>query len=352
MIFGYLAAVMAGFILTAVPNWTGRLPLSGAPLALLVGLWVVGRVAVSLNPEPLSATVLDLLFPAALAIAIWREILAGRNFGNAPIAVLFTLFTLANLLDHAAGLSPALQGYGIRLGLGIAAMLIALVGGRVTPSFTRNWMAGLGLSPLPAPLGRLDRAALATTAAAVATWIFAPDSPLAGVALLAAGALLLARLARWRGYCTWSEPIVLVLHLGYLWLAAGLLLLGIAAIAPSMVPESSGIHALTAGAVGTMTLGVMTRATRGHTGREIAADTATIAIYALVTTGALLRVAAPFAAGAYVPLLLAGGFAWSAAFLTFAIAYGLMLLRARIGARAAEARASYRAHRRQARHPT
>jgi uncharacterized protein involved in response to NO len=266
MIFGYLGAVMAGFILTAVPNWTGRLPLSGTRLAVLTGLWLIGRAAVSFDPEPVSAAILDLLFPAALAAAIWREILAGRNFGNAPIAVLFTLFAAANLLDHAGGIVPALQGYGIRLALGIAAMLIALVGGRVTPSFTRNWMARLRLSPLPAPMDGLDRLALATTAAAVVGRIFAPDSLLAGAALIAAGALLMMRLARWRGYRTVSEPMVLILHLGYFWLAASLQLLGLAAIAPMIVPASSGIHALTAGAVGTMTLAVMTRASRGHTG--------------------------------------------------------------------------------------
>jgi uncharacterized protein involved in response to NO len=332
MIFGYLAAIMAGFVLTAVPNWTGRLPLSGAPLAWLVGLWALGRLAVAFDPEPVSAAALDLLFPVALAAAIWREIVAGRNVGNAPIAVLFTLFAAANLLDHAGRFLPALEGYGVRVALGVAAMLIALVGGRVTPSFTRNWMARLGLSPLPAPLDRLDRAALLAAAIAVATWAFRPDSALAGTALVTAGALLAVRLARWRGHRVLREPIVLVLHLGYLWLAAALALIGLATLLPETVPASSGIHALTAGAIGTMTLGVMTRATRGHTGRAIVADRATVAIYALVGAGALLRVVAPFAASAYLPLLIAGGVAWSGAFLIFVIAYGPMLLRPRIGA--------------------
>jgi uncharacterized protein involved in response to NO len=193
-------------------------------------------------------------------------------------------------------------------------------------------MARLGLSPLPASLDSLDRLALVTTAAAVVAWIFAPESRLAGAALIAAGTLLLARLARWRGHRAIGEPIVLVLHLGYLWLAAALVLIGLAALAPASVPASSGIHALTAGAIGTMTLGVMTRATRGHTGREIVADRATVAIYALVSAGALARVVAPFAEEAYVPMLLAGGFAWSAAFLVFAISYGPMLLRPKLRA--------------------
>jgi uncharacterized protein involved in response to NO len=154
--------------------------------------------------------------------------------------------------------------------------------------------------------------------------------------LVAAGALLAARLARLRGHPAHGEPIVLVLHAGYLWLAAALTLLGLAALAPETFPASGGIHALTAGAIGAMTLGVMTRASRGHTGRAITADRATIAIYALVTVGALFRVAAAFADEGYVPMLVAGGAAWSAAFLMFALVYGPMLVRTRVNAAAGE----------------
>ncbi len=326
MVFGYVAAIMAGFILTAVPNWTGRLPLSGAPLAALAGLWIIGRVALFLDPEPVSAAILDLAFPTLLAAAIWREIAAGRNFGNAPVAILFTLFALANLLDHAAGLAPSLSGYGMRIALAVIAMMIALIGGRVTPSFTRNWMARAGLSPLPVPMDRLDRAALAVAAASLVGWVVSPDWPPVGLLLAAAGLLLAFRLSRWRGHRTTGEPIVLILHLGYFWLALALLLLGLATLAPSFVPAASAIHALTAGAVGTMTLAVMTRATRGHTGRPIVADRVTLAIYALVTLSACLRVGAAFLGDLYHPALVAGAIAWSAAFGLFAIAYGRMLV--------------------------
>jgi uncharacterized protein involved in response to NO len=326
MIFGYLGAVMAGFVLTAVPNWTGRLPLSGAPLAALVGLWIVGRGAMFVHAEPISTAILDLAMPATLAVAVWREILAGRNFGNAPIALFLTLFAAANLLDHAAGLAPSLHGLGIRLALAVAALMIALVGGRVTPSFTRNWMARVGLSPLPASTDHLDRLALGVTAIALVGWIVAPEAPAVGTGLLLAGVLLFARLMRWRSYLALREPIVLVLHLGYLWLAVALLLLGLGIVAPSIVPAGSAVHALTAGAVGTMTLGVMTRASRGHTGRPIVADGATVAIYTLVTLGAVLRVAAPFFDAGYLPALVAGGVLWSAAFALFALAYAPMLL--------------------------
>jgi uncharacterized protein involved in response to NO len=326
MIFGYLGAVITGFILTAVPNWTGRLPISGRPLAVLVGLWALGRVAMLVDPEPVTAAILDLAFPLALTAALWREIIAGRNARNAPVAGLLTLFALANLLDHAGPLLIALDGYGVRLALAAAAMLMTLVGGRVTPSFTRNWMARSGLAPLPAPTDRLDHMALVVTGIALLGWIVAPHAQAAGIALLAAGALLLVRLLRWRGYRALSEPIVVILHLGYLWLALALLLLGAAATLPGLVPESSAVHALTAGAVGTMTLAVMTRASRGHTGRPIVADAATLAVYSLVTIGAVLRVLAPLSGGLYVPVLAAGGITWSAAFALFVLAYGPMLV--------------------------
>jgi len=326
MIFGYLGAVMAGFILTAVPNWTGRLPLSGGPLAALVGLWLAGRMAMFANPEPLSTAVLDLAFPVVLAAAVWREIVAGHNLGNAPVALLLSLFAAANLLDHAVGLAVGLQGYGIRLALAVAALLMALVGGRVIPSFTRNWMARTKRAPLPAPMDHLDRMAIGVTAIVLAGWVAAPDASSVATGLLAAGLLLLARLVRWRGHRTLAEPIVLVLHLGYLWLALALLLMGLSGLAPSSVPVSSAFHALTAGAVGTMTLAVMTRASRGHTGREIVADGVTLAIYMLVTFGALLRVLAPFTADMYAPMLMLSGTAWSGAFALFAVSYGPMLV--------------------------
>jgi uncharacterized protein involved in response to NO len=181
-------------------------------------------------------------------------------------------------------------------------------------------------------MDHLDRLALAVTATALIGWIVAPDAPLVGAGLLAAGVLLFARLIRWRGYRAAGEPIVLILHFGYLWLAAALLLLGLAAIVPSAVPTSGALHALTAGAIGTMTLAVMTRATRGHTGRAIIADPVTKLIYGLVTLGAVLRVAAPFLGAMYPAALIAGGIVWSSAFLLFACAYAPMLFRKRAAA--------------------
>jgi uncharacterized protein involved in response to NO len=325
MIFGFLGAVIAGFLTTAVPNWTGRMPVVGAPLGGLVALWVLGRVAMlyesTLGPV---AAVADSLFLVAFAAVIWREVLTGRNWRNLPVCGLVTFFALANIAFHAP--SVAAQDFGVRLALGAATVLIGLIGGRIVPSFTRNWMKARSLTPGPSVFNHIDRATLGLTVVAAGAWIVAPQTTAAGAMLTLAGAAHLLRLARWRGWRVAPEPLVWILHVGYGWLGVGLLFLGAAALEPGLVPRSAGIHALTAGAVGVMTLAVMTRATRGHTGRPLAAGAATTAIYLAINAAALLRVAAPFS-GTNQPLLLsASGLAWSLAFGGFAIAYGPMLL--------------------------
>ncbi|OJU02449.1 MAG: short-chain dehydrogenase [Rhizobiales bacterium 65-79] len=324
MLFGYLAAVMTGFILTAIPNWTGRLPLSGWPLAGLVGLWVAGRIACTFIPQPIAAALLDLAFPAALAFAIWREVLAGKNWKNAPVAIMITLFGVANALHYGEGLGWTPPGLGPRLALAVAAALIALIGGRIVPSFTRNWLVKKGRFALPASFGLVDKAALAGAVLAALSWAAFPDSEATGALMILAGLLLFARLFRWRGGATLREPILFVLHAGYGWLAVAFLLLGVSRLTGA-VPQSAALHALTAGAIGTMTLAVMTRASLGHTGREIVADRATVAIYLAVTAGAVLRVLAPFAGDRYAIVLGCGGALWSAAFLLFALRYAPIL---------------------------
>jgi uncharacterized protein involved in response to NO len=329
MLFGYLGAVIAGFILTAIPNWTGRLPLAGRPLAILVALWLAGRLACAFVSDPLAAIAIDLAFPEVLAFVVWREVAAGRNWKNAPVALMITLLGLANAADHAASAGLLPHDFGQRLALGVAAMLIALIGGRIVPSFTRNWLVKSGEPALPSPFGRLDKVTLATMALAALLWIINLDTTMTGAALLVAGALLVSRLARWRGHRTFREPMLLVLHAGYAWLAVALMLLG-AGDLTTVIPPDAALHALTAGAIGTMTLAVMTRASLGHTGREITADRATMAIYLAVTLGAALRVAAPFAGDWYEHVLACGGALWSAAFLLFVIRYARVLFGARV----------------------
>lgn len=332
MLFGYLGAVIAGFILTAIPNWTGRFPLSGWPLAAFVGLWLAGRVACLLSLDPWLAMAVDMAFPATLAFVVWREVIAGKNWKNAPVAVMIALFACASGVDHLAGARLLDHDLGQRLALAVAAMLIALIGGRIVPSFTRNWLVKQADRSLPASVDALDKAALATTGAAMTGWLVVPETTLVGVLLCAAGSLLAARLYRWRGLATFGEPILFVLHIGYGWLSAALVLLGLAMLWPETVPQTAALHALTAGAIGTMTLGVMTRASLGHTGRAIIADRFVIAMYGMVSAGSLLRVVAPFFDQGYLPVLASGGALWAGAFLFFAVRYAPILWTRRAGA--------------------
>ncbi len=333
MIYGYVAAVIAGFILTAVPNWTGRLPINGLRLAALAGLWLAGRAAIlsaDLLGAPL-AMVIDCGFLIVLDLLLWREVITGKNWRNIPICILIGLLGLGNILWHIGLAQGGAGTFGLHWGLGVIAVLLALIGGRVTPSFTRNWLAKTGAAPFEAPFAAIDKVALAALVAGVLAWLFAPGSLSSGGILIAAGALHYIRLLRWRGWLTIAEPLVLVLHLGYFWLATALVLLGVSLLAPALIAQSAALHALTAGAAGVMTLAVMSRATRGHSGLVLEADRATIAIYALANIGAALRVAAPWLPVSYDHAMGFAGLVWSSAFALFALVYGRYLLRPRRG---------------------
>jgi uncharacterized protein involved in response to NO len=330
MVFGYLTAIVAGFVLTAVPNWTGRLPLSGAPLAGLVVLWLAGRLATGLLAQPVATAIVDVSFLLVLAASVWREIVAGGNWRNAPVALMLSFLGFANLLHHLEAAGFGDPGFAFRLALGALIVLIALIGGRIVPSFTRNWLARKEGQALPASSGPLDKLALIVTVLATIAWLFYPHHEVTASLLIVGGLLLAVRLSRWRPLATVREPIVAILHLGYGWLALSLVLLGASVAWPTAIMPSAALHALTAGAVGTMTLAVMTRASLGHTGREIVADGWTLAIYLAVTAGALVRVGASLVPAFYLPLLAAGGLIWSLAFVLFVIRYGPILTRPRL----------------------
>jgi uncharacterized protein involved in response to NO len=248
MLFGFVVAAIAGFLLTAIPNWTGRMPLQGVPLAVLIGTWLAGRLAVGASVWIGAgiAAVLDLSFLTLLLGVVLREILAGRNWRNLPMPVVLGGLLVANALTHADAIGLAATGQlGQRLGIGIVILLIGLVGGRIIPSFTLNWLKKRGDSNLPVSFGALDRGTLGLAAAALTTWVVAPESPIAGAALIAAGIASLVRLARWRGHLTLAEPLVWSLHLGFAWVGVGLLLVGLSAFFRD-VPAAAGLHALTA----------------------------------------------------------------------------------------------------------
>ncbi|MDE1918053.1 MAG: NnrS family protein [Sphingomonadales bacterium] len=327
MLFGYLGAVIAGFLLTAIPNWTGRLPIAGLPLAALAGLWLAARIAVLCSAvvgAPVAA-VLDVGFFLTLAFVAGREVLIARN-RNLPVVGLVLLLALANGLDHAETMgAPLPAGIGYRFAITLIVVMIGLVGGRIVPSFTRNWLAKQGAAgPLPGQPGRFDIAVLALTALALLSWTLAPDAHVSSFALLLAGAAQSARLLRWQGYRTLREPIVLILHIAYFWIPVGLVLLGLS-IVTSVLPASAALHALTAGAMAGMTLAVMTRATRGHTGHDLTAGPMTVALYALITLAAAIRVTAPVLPISYLAAIHTAALAWIGAFVLFIVAYGPML---------------------------
>ncbi len=328
MLFGYAVAAVAGFLLTAVPNWTGRPPVSGALLALLVALWTIGRVGMASSAliSTAFAAAADVAFLVALWIIVLREILAGGNRRNLPVAGLVGVLAFGNLLIHLEYLDFAeTAGLGLRLSIAVILLLITLIGGRIVPSFTRNWLKSRGEQVLPSPFGRLDRVTLVVSALAGVSWSFAPEAAVTGIALVCAGAFNGLRLARWRGQRTLGEPLVWVLHLGYAWLAAGLLLLALSVLWPAL-PPSAALHALTSGAVGTMTLAVMTRATLGHTGRPLSAGPSTAAIYLLASGAGVLRVVSALSGSAELAVLTLSGVLWVLAFALFVAVYGPLLI--------------------------
>jgi uncharacterized protein involved in response to NO len=331
MLFGFLPAVIAGFLLTAIPNWTGRPPVRGIPLMSLLALWVTGRLLLAVPwPTLVVPAIVDAAFLVVLAALVWREVAAGRRWGQAPVAVLTALFGCANILFHTLALQGAPTDLPERMGLALIMVLLTMIGGRVTPNFTREFLVQAGARKLPAAFSRFDGVAIGLAVLAAVVWIVQPRSIVAGGSLVAAGAANLVRLWRWRGWMTRPEPLVLILHLGYGWLALSMLALGGAMFGIGL-PEANAVHILTTGAVGAMTLAVMTRASLGHTGRPRQADSMTVLIYGLVNAGALLRVCAPASDAPTMPATLMLGLAavgWSGAYLLFAVKYGPFLFRA------------------------
>jgi uncharacterized protein involved in response to NO len=266
MLFGFVMAAIAGFLLTAIPNWTQRLPVSGGPLALLVGLWLLGRIVclVSALVSPWVAIAADLSFPVVLAGVVAREIVAGRNWRNLPLVAPVTVLGIASLLMHLEADGVAVpEGFGWRLGLATVIVLISVMAGRIVPSFTRNWLAKRRDADLPAVPGWIDRTALGVLHAGLFGWVFFPALRTVGLLLLIGAVLNLWRLLRWRGGATVAEPLLLVLHVGYAWLALGSALLGLSMLGVRL-PQSAAIHALTAGAIGMLRLTALNQYAATH----------------------------------------------------------------------------------------
>jgi len=328
MLYGYVVAVICGFLLTAIPNWTGRLPVSGWPLAGLSLLWLLGRIGLLLSDGigVELAVAIDLSFLWLFLLLVLREVIRGRNWRNLPVAILVFILAVGNSLFHLDVLEILdSKDLALRLGLAVIIMLISLIGGRVVPSFTRNWLVKRGEDELPMTMNNFDKLVIFVTAVALIAWVAEIEGMIVSGLLILAGVMNLVRLWRWQPFKTTSEPLMWILHVGYAWLAVGLLLLGLTDVI-DVVPADSGLHALTAGAVGSMTLAMMTRATLGHSGGQLSADRITSLIFYGVILAALSRTFLPMIEGLAVSAYSVSGVFWLVSFALFCWQYGPILL--------------------------
>jgi uncharacterized protein involved in response to NO len=291
--------------------------------------WMVGRGAVALSTKIgwLPTALIDVGFLALVLAAATREIIAGRNWRNLKVLIPVAVLALANAGFHVEAYALGVADFAGRIGVAAILVLLMLIGGRIIPSFTRNWLARENPARLPIPFGKFDGAVIAISTAALCIWVIAPDGWGSGTALLVATVLQALRLARWAGDRTAGEPLVLILHVAYAFVPLGFCLTSLAAF--GVIQPSPGLHAWMAGAVGTMTLAVMTRASLGHTGHKLVAGAGTQTIYAAVVVAALARVVAGLLPEWTIPLIHVAAFAWIAAFGGFAILYGPVLFRGR-----------------------
>jgi uncharacterized protein involved in response to NO len=335
MLYGHLPAVVTGFLFTAIPNWTGRLPLRGTPLLALVVIWLAGRLCVTFSAATAWWIVLavDASFLLLVAAAAAREIIAGQNWRNLMVVMLVAILLASNIAFHVEAHFYGQADIAIRIGIAVVVLLISLIGGRIIPSFTCNWLVRENPGRLPVPFGRFDMIVVLAGGLALCAWIVAPDHRGSGAALAVAGLLHLVRLLRWAGERTFRERLLAILHVGYLFVPLGFLLNALAAF--DVVPASAGIHAWMAGGAGIMTLAVMTRASLGHSGRALTASPATQVIYAAIIIAAISRICAVIHPAYGEVLLHVAAFAWVVAFLGFALVFGPLLVGLKPRAKAA-----------------
>ncbi len=325
MLYGYAPAVIAGFLFTAVPNWTGRLPVTGRPLIALFLLWLAGRVAMLLPLPPLLLASLDAAFLPLLLALMAREIITGRNWRNVKVLAPLLALSAGNIWFHAEILAGSSADGPVRLAFAAILLLIMLIGGRITPSFTRNWLVRQGEGRLPTPFNRFDMLILALSALLFVAWVF-----LGSIAPLALPFALLAllhalRLTRWAGERCLANPLLLVLHIAYATIPLGIALLALAAWSGDTAMEIAALHVFGIGTIGGMTNAVMIRASLGHTGRPLFATPAINAIFALIAVSLLLREAAALLPGT-AWMLTASGLAWILAYGLFVMIVGPWLL--------------------------
>lgn len=333
MVFGFLTAAVAGFLLTAVPNWTGTAPVTGGRLALLVAVWITARLANWLSAwlPPVLVMIPDIAFLPLLGLFVGLPILRAGKTRNFPVAAVLAVYAVANVLSHLGMMGVLDDGgrLGRLLAVDLIVMLMVVIGGRITPAFSRNWLRMRGRrADDVVPPEWLDRAALAAVAAVMLSEIL--RLPVAvGAASAVAAVLVLVRLCWWRGWRVHDEPLLWMLHLGTVWLVAGLGLRAVSLLSGA-VPEAAALHGLTSGAAGTLILAVMGRATLGHTGRPLTAPATLTTGVVLVSVATIARAIVGWLAPAlYLEAMVVAGVAWTVAYGLFVLSYAPMLTQPR-----------------------
>jgi uncharacterized protein involved in response to NO len=326
MIFGFTLAVMTGFLFTAVRNWTSRPTPTGIPLAALAALWLAGRVLV-LTPYGIAAAAVNTFFPVVVAFVIGNALLKSGNRHNLFFVVLLAAIAAAVLVTHLAllGVITLPDQLGVRAALDVVLLVMTILGGRVIPMFTTNGVPGAQVRRNAAVEWLAPASAVALL---FADLLSAPAEVV--VIILALGAATQAvRVGLWKPWQTVRVPLVWILHAGYLWIPVHLALRALTEL--RLVSAPIATHALTVGAIGALTLGMMTRTARGHTGRPLVADGYEIGAFVLISMAALTRVVVPLAlTNVYREAVIVSACMWSAAYAIYAIRYWPILTRPRI----------------------
>ena len=333
MVVGFALATVAGFILTAVANWTGRTALGGLPIAWLVVSWLVGRTAMlfATTMPVLVSAALDMLFPLSLCVFTAREILAAGNERNYKIIAVTVILAGLNLVYHlgVAAVLPGGQYIALYLLIHVVVLLVAVVAGRVVPNFTANWLRGQGITKTPVANATIDRLAITLTVATGLIAVFFPDRIILGVIAMLAAATHTLRVSQWCGLQTVRNPLLFVLHVAYLWLPAGYAMMSLASFGWAFTPTAA-LHGLTMGCIGSMILAMMTRVPLGHTGRALHASRLTVVAYVILMVAICIRVMSPWNAVNYLGMIELAATGWCLAFGIFIWVYWPILTGPRI----------------------
>jgi uncharacterized protein involved in response to NO len=330
MLFGFAAAAIAGFLLTAVPTWTGTRAVSGIALIALVLLWLAGRVASSpwVQPASTATQFFGMAFLPALAITVAIPLVRTRNLRNLLFIPLLAVLFLGEIAFHVRYFAWT-EGQvfdGLRLTINAVMLLVVIIGGRIVPAFTRNALAAIRRDVTIRSYPAVDRAAILSVVGVLLGDIFAMDSTSTGLLAALSAGLIFVRLTGWGGLRTFDIPLLWVLHLGFCWLIVALSLKALWLLG-GFAFAMNWMHAFTAGVFGTMILGVMTRVALGHTGRPLVVPAAVVVAYVLVSAAALIRVFGPWFAQSHYTLVLAVSVAaWASAFAIFLFCYTPVLL--------------------------